>query len=529
MISVLDRISHNLFDELEYNKLYSNIYKTHKYWSRKPWYLVEKYIKKYSVENEIVLDPFMGSGCTGVEALLNNRNFIGYDLNPISKIIAEGTAKVVPDLTELRNDFEIILKKAKGKILSCYETNCKCAQCNNDLYIKYICIGPGAKIKNRAMLFCKRCGARSKVEKVLAGEPKEEDYESLLSNIWKPDIPFPDKFYKDRFSYKGIRLVSDMYTKRNLYCLCLLLEVIKTSRLKHRDLAMLAFSNTVLHCSFLKGENVRPLSVNNYWIPNDYIEENVWCRFEERYNNILKSKQVLNNRIHEKKKLNNSFEIKIQSSLHMDYNNVADYVFTDPPYGDAIQYSELSFMYNVWLGYNYDTKEEIIINPCQSKNQDYFIEAIKKSIKKIYLALKPEKFFTLCFQNKNYRIWKEVIECCKDMGFRLEDISIYNTYGNPYNKSWAKFSPKSDIYVTFKKTDEIKKSRYFLEKNNLKTIMANVINYFDDNNLKKDNSKIYDMIVGDIIWELYYNQNGLDVDDFTIKNVAKMIENSFTK
>lgn len=37
----------NLFDRLndknDYNKEYSKIYKLHKYWARKPWYIIEKY------------------------------------------------------------------------------------------------------------------------------------------------------------------------------------------------------------------------------------------------------------------------------------------------------------------------------------------------------------------------------------------------------------------------------------------------------------------------------------------------------
>jgi len=33
-------------------------------------------------EDDIVLDPFSGSGTTGVVALLNNRKYIGFDVNP---------------------------------------------------------------------------------------------------------------------------------------------------------------------------------------------------------------------------------------------------------------------------------------------------------------------------------------------------------------------------------------------------------------------------------------------------------------
>ena len=57
-------------------------------------------------------------------------------------------------------------------------------------------------------------------------------------------------------------------------------------------LLLLAFTNTVLHVSKLKGENVRPLGVNNYWIPDDHIEENVWFRYVERVKLVCDAKEI---------------------------------------------------------------------------------------------------------------------------------------------------------------------------------------------------------------------------------------------
>ena len=38
-------------------------------------------IKIFSKENSLIVDPFMGSGTTGVCCKKNNRNFIGIELN----------------------------------------------------------------------------------------------------------------------------------------------------------------------------------------------------------------------------------------------------------------------------------------------------------------------------------------------------------------------------------------------------------------------------------------------------------------
>lgn len=51
-------------------------------------------IKRYSQENNIILDPFTGSGTTNVEALLAKRNSVGIDVDPFSRYIAK--VKVTP-------------------------------------------------------------------------------------------------------------------------------------------------------------------------------------------------------------------------------------------------------------------------------------------------------------------------------------------------------------------------------------------------------------------------------------------------
>ena len=46
-----------------------------------PEELPHRLINLYSFENDVVLDPFMGSGTTAVAALKNRRRFIGYDIS----------------------------------------------------------------------------------------------------------------------------------------------------------------------------------------------------------------------------------------------------------------------------------------------------------------------------------------------------------------------------------------------------------------------------------------------------------------
>jgi len=51
--------------------------------------LAAKIINQYSKKNDLIVDPFMGSGTTVVEAIVNNRIAVGTDINEIAVLIAK--------------------------------------------------------------------------------------------------------------------------------------------------------------------------------------------------------------------------------------------------------------------------------------------------------------------------------------------------------------------------------------------------------------------------------------------------------
>lgn len=46
-----------------------------------PEELPHRLINLYSFKNDVILDPFLGSGTTSISALKNNRNYVGYDIS----------------------------------------------------------------------------------------------------------------------------------------------------------------------------------------------------------------------------------------------------------------------------------------------------------------------------------------------------------------------------------------------------------------------------------------------------------------
>jgi len=513
----ISQIINNLIDvnDIKYDRKYSRIAKFHKYWSRKPWFVIDQYIEKYSEKNHLVLDPFCGSGIIGLQSILADRNFIGYDLNPFAVFLTKNSLKISYNQTSFENEFSTIEDAVREKIMALYKTKNK--------YILYTILGNKNSKDYNAVIADDNF--RNK-EKVSLPKSNLEPTVKFPKSLKYPDKDFPAKFYKDRFSYKGVSRVSDMFSKRNLLALALLHLSINELSLKNKSLFMLAFTNTLLHVSKLKAENVRPLSVNNFWIPDDFIEENVWWRFVDRVKNIQMAKEVIAEKASQNEISRPISKIYNKSSLKMSEIKAAsvDYLITDPPYGDTIQYSELSYIWNCWLGKEFDIKDEVIINPVQGKGINEYYNQMASFIDEVKRVLKKDAYFTLAFHNKDLKIWISIAELIRDCGMELVDISSYNTFGSPYNKNWSKFSPKSDFYVTFKnKQKEIKK--YNQKKVYPHEIANEITKCLGKKNGKLFNlNKAYDLFVGVVISKIFDGFQVAEHERLGIENITNLFQ-----
>lgn len=514
----------NLIDDLidvkkiNYNKNYNRVARIHKYWSRKPWYIVEKYISDFAKPGDVVLDPFCGSGTVGLETILNGSNFVGYDLNPSAIFIADNTMNIDFDSIVFDKELDILQQELKSQLMDIYKLSD-----HKGLYIRYLICGKG----NTKDYNCVATDFSFKNKQRLnVSDGILHAKYNIPSNLSYPDKNFPKRFYKDRFSYKGVKKVSDMFSSRNLLALTILYNYIIGSKFKYKTLFLMAFNNTLLHASKLKAENVRPLSVNNYWIPNDYIEENVIWRFLDRANNVRIAKAMLYRRKKDKGQKNSpSYKLYNRSSLELSEikDSSIDYILTDPPYGDTIQYSELSYIWNCWLKKDFPIENEVVINPVQDKGIDEFHDQIYMFLSNAKRVLKDGAYFTLCFQNKTLKIWLGIIERVKAVGFSLHSMKAYDTFGSPYNKHWAKFSPKTDFYVTFKNSR--KKSHDIKGAISPASIIRDIGEYLEANNdTIFDLNKAYDLFVAAIIQNTFDGYEITNTDKYNLKQIVNMFE-----
>lgn len=413
----------------------------HKYWARKPWRVLDWFIDTYSKPGDLVVDPFMGSGSTGLQANMLGRKFLGIDLNPFACFLGAQTLSQDFEIQRFEASFQEVESLAKIPIMDLYRVN--------EHYALWSKKDPGSGFLT-GLTADIQFGKRIRQSFLLPAVNFDRQ------NLTIPDAAFPSKFFKDRFSYKGVSKVSDMYSDRNLAALSLLHDAIMKSDPDMREFLLLAFSNTLLHVSHLKSEHVRPLGVNNYWMPDDYIEENVWWRFADRVAKLATAKGLIEAEFRKSPEAVRDFEILNKSCTELKDidSSTVDYILTDPPYGDAIQYSELSFIWNTWLGSTYESNDEVIVNPAQGKKNEEYLTLLDASLSEAHRILKTNAFATIAFHSRDISLWLGLADILRSLNMTLISIDAFPPKGSPFTRNWAKFSPKTDLYITVSKVGQ---------------------------------------------------------------------------
>jgi hypothetical protein len=101
-------------DFTTHNTLYAT-HGLHAYAAKCPPQLVNYGLHYYSKPGEIVLDPMTGSGTTLVEAKLMGRHAVGYDIDPLARLIAQVKSSRLPD-GWIEYAYERIFRKATRDI-----------------------------------------------------------------------------------------------------------------------------------------------------------------------------------------------------------------------------------------------------------------------------------------------------------------------------------------------------------------------------------------------------------------------------
>ncbi len=115
----LKRMENCLNNDLSFHNENSNYlsHNFHSFPAKFPPQLPKKFILELTSENNVVLDPMMGSGTTILEAISHNRHAIGFDIDPLALMITSvkttyyNKKTLVEEFTRIINYTNIILNK----------------------------------------------------------------------------------------------------------------------------------------------------------------------------------------------------------------------------------------------------------------------------------------------------------------------------------------------------------------------------------------------------------------------------------
>ena len=111
-----------------------------------------------------------------------------------------------------------------------------------------------------------------------------------------------------------------------------------------------------------------------------------------------------------------------------------DYIFTDPPFGYNINYSELSFLWESWLKCFTNTNSEAIISKAQNKQLVDYQMLMQKGFEEFFRILKPNRWMTVEFHNSQNSVWNAIQEALNRAGFIVADVRTIDKKQASFNQ-----------------------------------------------------------------------------------------------
>ena len=433
------------------------MYGAHAYHTKIPPEAIQPYLLEYTGPGASVIDPFCGSGMTGVAARRTGRHAILSDLSPAAvHIAANYTTPCEPGgygraVERIARSYETVSK-------SLYSTHCHscggvattayviwsdvrtCPHCNHESRLWE------HRITGLRNLSCSSCGrSYAKKSAALVGEvpvrvsfdcpscgrlerdTTTEDLDrtdrsrSEISS-WYPDVAFgPEReMWRRGHADLGIQSVADFYSPRNLAALSALWEKIAEepdARLK----SALKFTFTAIanRASRRYQWNAkRPTNVlgGTLYVSSLRYEFNVFSLWSRK---VAAVKKLFETTFNDP----GSAEIILASATRLPLaDGSVDYCFTDPPFGANIVYSDCSLLWESWLGALTNPRDEAIVTRHRSteaggKTVSAYGSLMASAFRELVRVLKKGAPLTLVFQNTDPTVWTAIQQGIGEAGF----------------------------------------------------------------------------------------------------------------
>jgi DNA modification methylase len=449
------------------------IYNAHSYHTKVPPQGIEPYISHYTNPGDLVLDPFCGSGMTGVAALMNGRRVILNDLSPAAIHIAYNYCTPV-DADALKREFERIKLAVKDEFDWLYGTICD--RCGGPATIQYTvwsdvfeCDRCSAKLnlwdlaviqatgKVKESFTCPECGKEQTKARLrwLWSEPvltkydcqnckphrsehktTEAEKERILEidktkiEYWYPTTPFDQSWEMWRGVHRdhGITDISKFYTKRNLRAISRWWN--ETEKINDRRLGSairFLITSTYRRSSIMTTWNILRLGQasmsGTLYIPSLMVENNILDLLDSKAKQIFSGFKAIQFKSTEK-----IIRVGSATSLVDIPDQSIDYIFTDPPFGSNIFYADCNLIWESWLGeFTNQTNEAVVHIKHKNKNilPDY-ARLMAEAFREMHRVLKPGRWASVVFHNSDDRIWQTILDAVESANFELAEVNSFD-------------------------------------------------------------------------------------------------------
>ena len=128
--------------------------------------------------------------------------------------------------------------------------------------------------------------------------------------------------------------------------------------------------------------------------------------------------------------------------------NSVDYIFVDPPFGANIQYSDLNYLWECWLGVVTEAESEAIESKVQGKSIDRYRVLMAQAFSEMYRVLKPGRWMTVEFSNTQASVWNAIQTAIQEAGFVVANVSALDKKQGSFKAVTTTTAVKQDLVIS---------------------------------------------------------------------------------
>jgi DNA modification methylase len=352
-----------------------------------------------------------------------------------------------------------------------------------------------------------------------------EKIENLTIPYWFPTDRMMEGDESRRNDKNGITHIHHFYTKRNLWIMSAFYQRIRESQ---NPILLFLFTGIVNRSTLMNRIHVKYFTFGGggwnagylkgtLYISSVPIETSIFEQIESRKSSIISAIQASQG-------LKKAIAVSTNSvTKQLIVDNSIDYIFTDPPFGANIMYSELSSIWESWIKVLTNNQSEAIINKVQNKNIHDYNNLMVESFKEYYRVLKPKRWITVEFNNSSSAIWNGIQDAMVKAGFIIAQVGVLDKKQNSFQQINAKNSVRKDLVISAYKPSQSFEQRFLRQGGH--QMEAEFVNQFLDNLLPKPSmERTEKMLYSKML--AFYIQHGYEVR-YDAKTFYKMLSDNF--